>query len=66
MICVERGAVDIGIIGTDMLMENRTKVLDLMDLNMKQLYMKVATSFPNVIMYYLLKNDRDVLKMMVL
>lgn len=74
--CVESGAVDLGIVGTDMLMEYRPKVLELMDLNIGQLYigiiakqdfiddmgsvLRVATKFPNIAMDYFLTQCRDI------
>ena len=74
--CVERGAADVGIVGTDMLMEYRPKIFELMDLNIGQPYigivvkqdfiddmgsvLKVATKFPNIAMDYFLKQCRDI------
>lgn len=74
--CVERGAVDIGIVGTDMLMEYRPKILELMNLNIGHIrigivskknfvddmgsVLRVATKFPNIAMDYFLKQCRDV------
>lgn len=74
--CVERGAVDIGFVGNDMLMEHRPQILDLMDLKIGQLYigivakknfvddmssvLRVATKFPNIAMNYFLKQCRDI------
>lgn len=74
--CVERGAVDIGIISTDILMEHRSKVLELMDFNLEKLYigviaknnfvddiskaLRVATKYPNIAMDYFLTQCRDI------
>ena len=74
--CVERGAVDVGIVGTDMLMEYMPKILELMKLNIGQLdigivakkdfeddmgsVLRVATKFPNIAMNYFLKQCRDI------
>lgn len=74
--CVERGAVDIGIVSTDILMEYRSKVLELMDFKLEKMYigliaknnfvddisksLRVATKYPNIAMDYFLKQCRDI------
>lgn len=74
--CVERGAVDMGIVSTDMLMEYRPKVLELLNFKLAKLYigviaknnfvddiskaLRVATRYPNIAMDYFLKQCRDI------
>lgn len=74
--CVECGAVDVGIVSTDMLMEYRPKVIELTDFKLGKLYvgviaknnfvddisrsLRVATKYPNIAMDYFLKQCRDI------
>ncbi len=74
--CVERGSVDLGIVSTDVLMEYRSKVLELIDFNLEKLYigvvarnnftddisraLRVATKYPNIARNYFLKQCRDI------
>ena len=73
---VERGAADIGVVGSDVLAEFNPPVLELLDLKLRESYMtviskkdfkdnmgaalRVATKYPNVAMSYFLKQSRDV------
>ncbi len=74
--CVERGFVDLGIVRTDVLMEYRSKVLELMEFKLEKLYigvvaknnftddisraLRVATKYPNIARNYFLKQCRDI------
>ena len=72
---VERGAADIGVVGSDVLAEYESPVLELLDLKLRKPNMaviskkdfednvgatlRVATKYPNIAMNYFLKQSRD-------
>lgn len=73
---VERGAADVGVVGKDILMEQRAEIYELLDLGMgkcrmavagvkgerpdPELTLRVATKFPNIAREYFRKKSREI------